>query len=425
MRDDRQPGLQRHNVSRVEVYWTNVTYRTVLVYALLAIAVIVAVIYVLNPAWVNSAIDHLDRVVSGDDSARGPAAPGQVRFVNLDGAVQVKKVNSVSWSNASLGITLDKGDVIQTGPDGIAKLAFPDGTTYTVKADTLVVVEENSIGRDHATNVSVRVSSGAVDLSTPTWDSPGSKAQVKVADATASMNQNTRAAVRSEAGGTQGEVTVVTGAAQVQQGNQTVSLDKWQKASITTGGNLTKTNVLGPPDLVAPLNLQPLIEPDAKQASIHFEWKKSEEAMEYVLHISSNSTFNTMAVSKHTSGTGVDVTGLDAGEYFWNVVAIGANKQESEPSDTYKFTLVTQGKGQGMLLTLDEPVLHGNVVEIIGRTEPSAALIINGQHVADISPDGRFRFFTEPMTKGSHTIMVTGQNRRGGTNTQSVTIVIP
>jgi hypothetical protein len=425
MRDDRQPGVQRHNVSRVEVYWTNVTYRTVIVYALMAIAVIVAVIYLMNPAWVNSALDHLDRVVSGDDASHGPATPGQVRFVNLDGSVQVKKVNSVKWQTASLGITVDKGDLIQTGPDGLAKLSFPDGTTYTVKADTLVAVEENSVGRDHATNVSVRISTGAVDLATPTWDSPGSKAQVQVADATASMNQNTRAAVRSEAGGTQGEVTIVAGGAKIQQGGQVISLDKYQRASVTTGGTISKTNVLGPPDLVAPLNLQPLIEPDPKQASIHFEWKRSEEAVEYLLHVSSNSTFNKVAAERHVTGTSADVTGLDAGDYYWNVTAVGANKQESEPSDTYKFTLVTQGKGQDMLLSVEQTVVQGNVVEIIGRTEPSAALIINGQHVADISPDGRFRFFTDPMAKGSQTIVITGQNRRGGTATLRVPIVIP
>jgi hypothetical protein len=425
MRDLQQPGVPRQKVSRVEVYWTNVTYRTVIVYALMAIAVIVAVIYLMNPAWINSALDHLSRVASGNNTSRAPAAPGQVRFVNLDGAVQIKKVNSVTWQNAGLGTTLDKGDLIQTGPDGLAKLSFPDGTTYTVKADTLVTVEENAIGRDHATNVIVRISSGAVDLATPTWDSPGSKAQVKVADATASMNQNTRAAVRSDAGGTQGDITIVTGGAQIQQGNQIVSLDKWQRASVTAGGTITKTNVLGPPDLVAPLNLQPLIEPDPKQASIHFEWKRSQQAAEYVLHVSSNSTFNKPAVERRVSGTSVDVTGLDAGDYFWNVIAIGANKQESEASDTYKFTLVAQGKGQEMLLTVERTVIQGNVVEIIGRTEPSAALIINGQHVADISPDGRFRYFTEPMAKGSQTIVITGQNRRGGTNTVRVPIVIP
>jgi hypothetical protein len=424
MRDDRQPGVPRHNVSRVEVYWTNVTYRQIFMYALMAIGVVVAVIYLMNPAWVNATLDHLGRAASGDNASGAPATPGQVRFVNLDGAVQVKKVNSVTWQNASLGITLDKGDLIQTGPDGLAKFQYPDGTTYTVKADTLVTVEENSIGRDHATKALVTISFGTVDLTTPTWDSPGSKAQVKVADATASMNQNSRAAVRGEAGGTQGEVTVLTGGGQIQQGNQIVPLDKWQRATVTAGGTITKTNVLGPPDLVAPLNLQPLIEPDPKQTPIHFEWKKSQEAAEYVLRISSNSTFN-KPVERRVSGTSLDVTGLDAGDYFWNVTAIGANKQESEASDTNKFTLVAQGKGGDMLLTVEQTVIQGNVVEIIGRTEPSAALIINGQHVADIAPDGRFRFFTDPMAKGSQTIVITGQNRRGGTNTVRVPIVIP
>jgi hypothetical protein len=74
---------------------------------------------------------------------------------------------------------------------------------------------------------------------------------------------------------------------------------------------------------------------------------------------------------------------------------------------------------------VDETVVQGNVVEVVGRTEPSAALIINGQHVADISPDGHFRFFTEPMAKGSQTIVITGQNRRGGSATLKVPIVIP
>ena len=40
----------------------------------------------------------------------------QARFVNLDGKVQVKKVNSVQWVNADYQLTLDKGDLIQTGP---------------------------------------------------------------------------------------------------------------------------------------------------------------------------------------------------------------------------------------------------------------------------------------------------------------------
>ncbi len=51
----------------------------------------------------------------------------------------------------------------------------------------------------------------------------------------------------------------------------------------------------------------------------------------------------------------------------------------SDASDAYKFTLVAQGKEQEMLLEVDGTELQGNVVEVIGRTEPGAALIINGE----------------------------------------------
>jgi hypothetical protein len=130
-------------------------------------------------------------------------------------------------------------------------------------------------------------------------------------------------------------------------------------------------------------------------------------------------------VEKHITGTSVDVAGLDPGDYYWSVTATDSHKHESAPSEAYKFTLVAEGKGEDMLLEVDGTELHGNVVEVIGRTEPGAALIIDGESVADISPDGHFRFFTQPMARGTQTIVVTGQNRRGGTNIKRVTIVIP
>jgi hypothetical protein len=87
--------------------------------------------------------------------------------------------------------------------------------------------------------------------------------------------------------------------------------------------------------------------------------------------------------------------------------------------------LVAQGKSQEMLLEIMSTQIHGRVAEIIGRTEPGAALIINAQPVANIEPDGTFRHFTEPLEPGQHTIVVIGSNRRGGTAKQQVSIVVP
>lgn len=105
--------------------------------------------------------------------------------------------------------------------------------------------------------------------------------------------------------------------------------------------------------------------------------------------------------------------------------AIDDKNNLSDSSDSYKFTLVAQGKEQEMLLEVDDTELQGNVVEVIGHTEPGAALIVNGESVADIKPDGHFRYFTEPMTRGSHPIVIIGQNRRGGTAIKRVQVVIP
>jgi hypothetical protein len=425
MRGDPQPGLPRQKLNRVEVYWTAVTYKTVMIYVSLALALAAGVIYLMNPAWVDKVVAQIERKFAGEEGDAGPLSPDKVRFVIVNGAVQVKKVNSVKWISAEPGITLDKGDLIQTGGDGLARLSFPDGTTYTVKADTFVTVEENSEAKDRSTKVGVHISSGTVDLSTGTWESPRSTAGVSFADAQTSMKENSRAAIHSDPKTNQSDITVMAGGAEVKTPTQTVSLNKYERAAVTPGAAIVKTNVLAPPDLVQPLNLQPLIVPDPKLAHIAFEWKPVRDAADYVLKVSANASFNTVAMERHATGTTLDVSGLDTGDYFWNVVAIGPGKKKSEPNNTYKFTLVAQGKGQEMLLVVDETVLHGSVVEIIGHTEPSAALIINGNNVAGIKPDGHFTYFTEALSKGSHTIMVTGQNRRGGTKTFPIQIVIP
>ena len=184
----------------------------------------------------------------------------QARFVNLDGKVQVKKVNSVQWVNADYQVTLDKGDLIQTTSEGVARIAFADGTTYTVKGDTLVTVEENIIEQDRATQVGVHISSGQVDLQTGAWPVAGSKAEVSFENAVASARANSRLAVTSDPDTKEQQVTVDAGSAELNRGNEHVDIGQYERATLPAGGGaITKSQVLAPPQLVEPLNLQPII----------------------------------------------------------------------------------------------------------------------------------------------------------------------
>jgi hypothetical protein len=428
MQNQRLPSGHRPKISNMEFYWKAVTYRTVIIYVLLVFAIILATLYLIYPESYSGAIAKISQALSGDSSASVEPALKQARFVNLDGKVQVKKANSVQWVAADYRMALDKGDLIQTSGDGAARITFIDGTTYTVQADTLVTVEENSVGRDSETRVAMHISSGAVDLATGTWESAKSKAEVSFSNAVASVRPNSRAAVRSNPQTNEGEITVSSGSAALAttDGRQQVEIGRWERVTVPpAGGTITKTKVLSPPDLTEPMNLQALVVPNPKRAPVHFEWKPVPEAVSYEIRISTTSMFSRIVEDRKLAGTSAEITGLDAGDYFWDVLATDAQKHVSAASDTFKFTLATQGKGQEMMLEIGGAELHGNVVEISGRTEPGAALIINGESVANMNPDGTFKYFTQPLTRGSHTIAVTGQNRRGGTAIQHVDIVIP
>ncbi|MFI5057537.1 MAG: hypothetical protein ACHQLQ_05080 [Candidatus Acidiferrales bacterium] len=412
-------------IHRVEVYWTTVTYKTVAVYVILIASVILVALSITLPNWYSAAYSKLSNAVGNPEAEAISVEQRQAKFVNLDGKVQVKKVNSVQWVEADFHTALDKGDLIQTGSDGAARITFADGTEYTVKSDTLVTVEENSMGNDKPTSVAVRINTGAVDLATPNWASPDSKAAVSMEDATAQLHSNSRAAVKADPEKKENEIVVSGGSAEVKRGQEKVELAQWQKANISTGSPIQKSNVLAPPDLVAPLNLAPIVVENPKTSSVQFEWKAVPDAVSYTLRISTTAMFTKTVTDAKVNGTNAEITGLDGGDYFWNVYATDAKKQNSEISETFKFTLATQGKTQDMVLEIVSTQIHGRVVEIIGRTEPGAALIVNGQSVPNIAPDGSFRHFTEPLEPGPHTIVVIGQNRRGGTAKQQVSIVVP
>ena len=427
MTETKQSEPQKPKIRPVEIYWTTVTYKTVILMSLAVLAIVLAVMYIAVPERMNTWVQKSIQAMTGGPS--GPATPllTQARFVNLDGKVQVKKVNTTQWAPADYRMSLDKGDLIQTGSDGVARVTFADGTTYTVKNDTLIQVEENTVGPDRPTRVGVSITSGALDLSTAGWEQSGSHAEVRFpADqSVASVQQNSRASVRSDPDSKQNEITVSNGAAELQRGQERVELGRYERATFTPGGPVSKSQVLSPPDLVYPGNLQPIIVADPARTPVRFEWKPVSGAVRYTLRVSSTSMFSHNVTEKKVNAPMAEVTGLDPADYFWEVVATDAQNRTSEPSEVFKFTLAAQGKTQQMLLEVESTQLHGAVVEIRGQTEPGAALMINGQSVAQIDKDGKFLYFTPPMARGSQTLVIVGQNRRGGTATKTISIVVP
>ena len=169
---DPKQAPAHQKTPHVELYWRAVTYKTVIAYVLLAAAIIGAGVYLAKPELYATVLKKINDQVSDPDKGTLSDDQKHAKFVNLDGKVQVKKVNSVRWVEADFRTVLDKGDLVQTGSDANARITFADGTIYTVKPDTLVTVEENTTESNKPTSVAVSINHGQVDLRTPNWSSP-------------------------------------------------------------------------------------------------------------------------------------------------------------------------------------------------------------------------------------------------------------
>ncbi len=415
--------------SGVHIAWKTVTYRSVILTILFLAVAFATVVNFTFPqatkAGVQAAENLLEKIaIPGGGSGTSTSSAQQAHFTNLDGTVRVKKGNSNSWVAADYALPLEKGDVIQTGAEGMAKVVFADGTNYTVKQDSLIVIEENSANSSQQTHVAVNVTTGTVDLATATYVE-GSKSQVMVAGATASLAPESSAMVHNDPRSDAHEILVKSGSSEVVRNGETVRLSDYEKVSFTSESqHLVKNKEIGPPTLISPANMMPIfISGDSR--AVEFSWTPMANAAAYRLRVSKNPYFSSTVIDKKVSKADTIIPEIGECAYYWIVQSIDVRGKESVESEKNRFTVIPKGdETVGLRLEVDPFIQHGHVIEVAGRTETGARVMVNGREVPIIASDGSFRFFTPPLPNGESVITITAQNSKGGVNTQQKKIVI-
>jgi hypothetical protein len=419
----------KHNSPKIQVGWTTVTYRSVLLIILLVVVVIAIGSYIAFPdqtkKFAEKAWDSTGgRLASVGQDKKSPATQQSASFTLIDGTVKVKKVNSNSWVNADYQLPLEKGDVIQTSSEGMAKVVFPDGTNYNLKQDSLIVIEENSANDSQQTNVAVQLTTGTVDLTTGTY-TQGSKSQVIVAGAKATFSRDTQAMVRNDPKADQHEILVRRGEGEIQRGNETVKLANYEQVSFKNDSpRMSKEKQIAPPTLISPANMLPIFLADPK-APLQFTWSPVAASVQYRVRISRNPFFSSTLFDKKIAGTDTQVSALGEGAFYWMVQSEDINGRASVESERNRFTVIRKGpENVSIALELSPLVQHGHVIEIKGKTEVNARVMVNGQEVPIVSADGGFQYFTPPLPNGENLITVTAQNTHGGVRTLQKKVLI-
>jgi hypothetical protein len=424
--DNRKPGIH--------IKWKTVTYRSVALLILAGALILFVGMRIAFPQFTQASIQAADNVANkilervagmAPVAGSGISTAQQAHFTALDGTVRIKKGNGNSWVPADYNVPLDKGDVVQTGSEGMAKVVFNDGTSYTVKQDSLIVIEENSANDQQQTDVAVAVSTGTVDLSTATYVQ-GSKSRVIVAGATASLAPESAAQVHNDPKADQHEILMKKGTGEVTRNGETMQLANWEKVSFQgQQTRMEKAKEIGPPTPISPANMAPIFSSGESTKDVEFSWTPMANAVGYRLRISRNPYFSSTLVDKRVNIADVTVTSLGEGAYYWMVQSYGVAGKESVESEKNRFTIISKGKQtEAINLELDPFVQHGHVIEVTGKTENGARVMVNGREVPMISTDGTFHYFTPPLPTGEAVITITAQTAQGGVNTQQKKIII-
>jgi hypothetical protein len=248
---------------------------------------------------------------------------------------------------------------------------------------------------------------------------------VIVAGATASLAPESAAMVHNDPRGDQHEILVKKGSGDVTRGGQVVHLTDYEQVSFRSESKtLAKTKEIGPPTLIAPANMMPMFS-SGKGKTVEFSWTGMANATGYRLRISKNPYFSSTVYDQRVGGTDVEVPGLGDGAYYWMVQSVDPRGKESVESEKNRFTIIPKGsEAISMRLELDPFIQHGHVIEVRGKTDTDARVMVNGREVPLVADDGTFHYFTPPLPNGENVITVTAQNARGGVNTQQKTVVI-
>jgi hypothetical protein len=202
-----------------------------------------------------------------------------------------------------------------------------------------------------------------------------------------------------------------------------VSLSNYEKVSFKADSTLTKTKEIGPPVLIDPANMLPVFA-NGSAANVRFTWTPMENTRQYHVKISRNPYFTQLLMEKRTPAAELEVAGIPEGAYYWSVQSVDEKGRESVESERNRFTVIPKNTGADLPLTLEPFVQHGRIIEVRGKTDATARVMVNGGEVPIINPDGSFRYMTPPLPNGENVITVTAQNAKGGVSTQTKRVVI-
>ena len=354
------------------------------VYLLIAIAVIGgSLAFGLNYASKNNWFVPDDSLNIPQDAAR---------IISFEGEVRITRAATRETILVTKETYVAAGDTIQTQVDGRAIIQMIDGSTYSVRPNSTIVVKDtNSLfgGKN------VRVSLDDGQLNVRTEEQQNAQNIVEVADTENRLLPNTDASFNADGQINGGEIRVSRGGVETSIAGSQTTIKENEFASVNGGKLSGREKLLAPPQQVSPENSTQIVDTGVG-VSVRFVWRDADgnPAANYHLQISRLPTFSADAFiidRGSLQSREFRLNQLTPGTYYWRLKSTGRSGQTTDWNDQWKFTVV-QGSSAVAIDASDFKVenVGGRIYLVSGKTRPGMVVRCQGREI-NSGPDGSFK----------------------------------
>lgn len=344
------------------------------------------------------------------------------RLIEIEGQVDVKTKERLTWESGSPGTPLQEGDKVQTGPDSKAKIVFQDKSEITIEPQSIVAITANN-GTNDADRSTIRIESGAGSIDNkagnPTTISTPMIRQFRLPPGSAGNAQVDPAGDRANVSRGIGEI--------VTHDRKVVDLRPRQQVTVDKNNQTKLTELPAVPWLFSPTSGQVFEFLGDNSLHVQLNWRQVRNAVAYRLQISESHLFAQLS-GKEQSVTQTSLT-LEIPktdrkkQYFWRVRSVDAKNNMSDWSVANQFVVQAKAivdrdlkRGTPPQLEVRAITPYFPFVQVQGITSPGAFLTLNGQ-VIDVRQDGSFIYMYPLSKSGVNELVFVAEDPYGLTRT--------
>ncbi len=375
--------MEEHKYRKFYVDWWNIRRSTI--YGLIAFVVLTGA--VVAGVKLANKYNWFATVETGE------APKDAARIVSFEGEVRITRASTRETILVKTPTWVAAGDTIQTQSDGRARIQMIDGSVYSVRPNSTVVIRDTT-SLFGGKNVRVRVDDGQLNVRTDEQPAD-TKNIVELGESENQLAAKTDASFNAN-GPNGGEIRISRGGVETTLNGEKTTIGENEYAAVNGNKLSSREKLLAPPRLGSPENSEQIVDSSGNGVSVNFSWSDPEgnPAASFYLQVARSPYFadDSILVDRNQmQARDFRLSGISPGTYYWRLKATARSGQITEWSEPFKFMVVRSGENVEISASewQVEPV-GANVYLVSGRTQPGMIVRSQGRQV-NAGADGSFK----------------------------------